>query len=235
MTDLRTVKTTPDRKGLKVGILGGTFNPIHLGHLRSAEEVREALALDRIYFVPSAHPPHKSTNGLAAAAHRLKMVELAVHDNPFFLPSTIELERSGLSYSIDTIRRFHTDLPSAVFFFILGLDAFREIHTWKDYQLIPSLCHVIVTSRPGIATPPIDQLLPVALQTSLWYDSSTKMYHHISGHCLIFHEIQGLNISASQVRAIALQGKSLRYLVPSTVEAYITAATLYQQHEESQH
>ena len=224
--------TTPERNGLKIGILGGTFNPIHLGHLRSAEEVREALQLDRIYFVPSAQPPHKSRVGLAAAAQRLQMVELAVDGNPFFFPSAIELERSGLSYSIDTIRRFHVDLPSATFFFILGLDAFREIHTWKDYQLIPSLCHLVVTSRPGISTPPIDQLLPVALQSSLWYDPSTKMYCHTSGHYLIFHEIHGLNISASQVRTIALQGKSLRYLVPSAVAAYITTTDLYQQREE---
>ncbi len=231
MADLKTVGTVPELNGLKIGILGGTFNPIHLGHLRSAEEVREVFALDRIYFVPAAQPPHKSTRPLVAATHRLKMVELAVANNPFFIPSTIELERSGPSYSIDTIRRFRVDLPSSSLFFILGLDAFREIHTWKEYTLIPSLCNLIVTSRPGISTPPVDQFLPVALQTTLWYDPAIKMYHHISGHCLAFHEIQGLNISASQIRKIALQGRSLRYLVPSAVEAYIVEHTLYQNEE----
>jgi nicotinate-nucleotide adenylyltransferase len=219
---------------LKIGILGGTFNPIHLGHLRSAEEIREAFALDRIYFVPSAQPPHKSTQGLVTAIHRLKMVELAVADNPHFLSSASELERSGPSYSIDTIRRFRSDLPFASLFFILGLDAFREIHTWRDYALIPGLCNVIVTSRPGVPTPTISQFLPVALQTMLWYDPAIKMYHHNSGHCLAFHEIQGLNISASQVRQLALQGKSLRYLVPTAVNAYISEHALYQE-EESQH
>ena len=227
------VGTPSSRATLNVGILGGTFNPIHLGHLRSAEEVREAFALDRIYLVPAAQPPHKSTHGLVAAPHRLKMVELAIADNPFFFASAIELERSGLSYSIDTIRHFRIELPSASLFFILGLDAFREIHTWKEYSHIPALCNLIVTSRPGISTPPIDQLLPVALQTMLWYDPAIKMYRHTSGHYLTFHEIQGLNISASQVRTIALQGKSLRYLVPSAVEAYIAEQTLYQD-EESQ-
>jgi len=234
LADHGTVRTASESSRLRIGILGGTFNPIHLGHLRSAEEIRETFALDRIYFVPAAQPPHKSIDGLVTAEHRLKMVELAVADNPFFFPSASELERSGPSYSIDTIRRFRTDLPSASLFFILGLDAFREIHTWKEYPLIPALCNLIVTSRPGVLTPPIDQLLPVALQTKLWYDPAIKMYRHTSGHCLAFHEIQGLNISASQVRKLALQGKSLRYLVPSAVEAYITEHTLYQ-HEESRH
>ena len=211
----------------RIGILGGTFNPIHLGHLRSADEVRETFALDRIYFVPAAQPPHKKSQALADARHRLKMVELAIAGNPFFFPSSIELERSGPSYSIDTIRHFCSDLPNATIFFILGLDAFREIHTWKDYLLIPSLCNVIVTSRPGISAPTSDQLLPVALHTTLWYDPTIKMYRHPSGHCLIFHEIQGLNISASQIRHIAQQGKSLRYLIAPAVNNYIAEHTLY--------
>lgn len=231
MVDYGTMGTASETKDLKIGILGGTFNPIHLGHLRSAEEVREAVALDRVYLVPAAQPPHKKTNALADATHRLKMVERAVAGNPFFLPSDVELERSGPSYSIDTIRHFRMELPSAALFFILGLDAFREIHTWKDYLLIPSLCNLIVTSRPGIPVPTIDRLLPVALHTTLWYDPAIKMYRHPSGHCLIFHEIQGLNISASQVRQIVLQGKSLRYLVAPTVEEYIAEHTLYQNEE----
>lgn len=233
LADRSTVETVPEGKGLKIGILGGTFNPIHLGHLRSAEEVREAFTLDRIYLVPAAQPPHKKANALADATHRLKMVERAVTGNLFFFPSAVELERPGPSYSIDTIRHFHKELPDAALFFILGLDAFREIHTWKDYLLIPSLSNLLVTSRPGVPTPTIDQLLPVALHATLWYDPAIKMYRHPSGHCLIFHEIQGLNISASQVRHIVRQGKSLRYLVAPTVEEYIAKHALYQS-EESQ-
>jgi nicotinate-nucleotide adenylyltransferase len=235
LADYGNIGTASKSNYLRIGIFGGTFNPIHLGHLRSAEEVREAFALDRIYFVPAAQPPHKKTNALADAKHRLKMVELAVADNSSFIASAIELERSGPSYSVDTIRRFHMDLPDAVFFFILGLDAFREIHTWKEYTLIPSLCNLIVTSRPGLSTPSIDQFIPVALQTTLWYDPALKMYRHTSGHCLAFHEIQGLNISASQVRQIVRQRKSLRYLVPSAVEAYITEHTFYHNHNEESH
>lgn len=224
--------TTPsDCRGLKVGIFGGTFNPIHLGHLRSAEEIRETFALDRIYFIPAARPPHRSGDTLVSATHRLRMVELAVADNPDFQASAVELERTGPSYSIDTIRSFLQTLEPSSLFFVVGLDAFREIHTWKEYASIPALCHLLVTSRPGVFTPPQEQLLPVALQPALWYDSSRKMYRHTSGHTLVFHEIQGLQVSASQVRAILRQGKSVRYLVPSSVAAYITDNNLYQQEE----
>lgn len=225
------MNTPSDCRGLKVGIFGGTFNPIHLGHLRSAEEIRETFALDRIYFVPAARPPHRSGDTLVSATHRLRMVELAVADNPFFQASAVELERTGLSYSVDTIRYFRHELEPAAVFFVVGLDAFREIHTWKEYASIPMLCHLIVTSRPGVPTPPQEQLLPVALQPALCYDSSRKMYRHASGHTLVFHKIQGLQISASQVRAILRQRKSVRYLVPSPVAAYIINNELYKQEE----
>jgi nicotinate-nucleotide adenylyltransferase len=199
--------------------------------LRSAEEIREAFALDRIYFVPAARPPHRSRGTLVAAAHRLHMVQLAVADNPFFQASAVELERTGPSYSIDTIRSFRQELDPASLFFVVGLDAFREIHTWKEYASIPGLCHVIVTSRPGVSTPSLNQLLPVALQPALWYDPAHSMYRHTSGHFLIFHEIQGLRISASQVRTLLRQSQSIRYLVPPAVAAYIADNALYQSEE----
>jgi len=212
----------------KIGLFGGTFNPIHLGHLRSAEEVREACALDRIYFVPAAQPPHKSGSELAAATHRLRMVELAVADNPYFSASAIELERPGTSYSVDTIRHFLTAFQPASLLFIIGNDAFRELATWKDYALIPGLCDLLVTSRPGVPTPAPGQFLPVALKTLFWYDSRTNVYRHTSGHFLIPHEIAGLDISSSTIRGKVREGKSLRYLVHPAVEAYITHHALYQ-------
>ena len=225
------MNTAAERPQLQVGIFGGTFNPIHLGHLRSVEEIREAFALDRIYFVPAARPPHRSGEALVSAAHRLRMVELAVADNPFFQASAVELERTGPSYSIDTIRSFRQILEAASLFFIVGLDAFREIHIWKEFATIPALCHLIVTSRPGVSVPPPEQLLPVALRPVLWYDPVHRMYRHTSGHTLVFHEIQGLQISASQVRALLRHRKSVRYLVPSTVAEYIADHALYQPEE----
>ena len=212
---------------MKIGLFGGTFNPIHQGHLRSAEEVREAFALDCIYFVPAAQPPHKSSRDLAPATHRLKMVELAVADNPHFSASAIELERPGTSYSIDTIRHFLTALRPAALLFIIGIDAFRELATWKDYALILSLCDLLVTSRPGVPTPPPDQFLPVALKTLFWYDPQTNVYRHTSGHSLVLHEIAGLDIAASTIRAKVREGKSIRYLVHPAVETYITHHALY--------
>lgn len=225
---LEVTKGGAPGQALTIGLFGGTFNPIHLGHLRSAEVVREEFALDRVYFIPSARPPHKGGEDLAPAYHRLKMVELAIADNPFFAVSAVELEREGLSYSVDTIRHFLATLQPSSVFFILGVDAFREIHTWKEYQVIPELCNIIVTSRPGTTLPPLDRLLPVALRTAFCYDSTTKMYRHNSGHTVVSHEIDGLNISASAIREKAYRGKSVRYLVPTPIESYIAENTLYE-------
>lgn len=212
---------------MRVGIFGGTFNPIHCGHLRSAEEVREAFSLDRVYFVPSARPPHKSEEDMASAEDRFKMVELAIADNPTFAASSVELERSGLSYSVDTIRSFLiTGQPSSLAF-ILGIDAFRELHLWKEYERIPTLCDIIVTSRPGEVASSLEQFLPVALKSMFWYDPSIRRYKHISGHSLSLYAITGLLIASSTIREIIRQERSIRYLVPSAVEAYINRHSLY--------
>ena len=181
---------------MRIGIFGGTFNPIHLGHLRCAEEIRQICGLEHIYFVPSARPPHKEASDIVAPLHRLRMVEQAVADNPCFSASAIELERAGLSYSIDTIRSFvsifqATDqatrqAPNLAF--IIGLDAFLEIETWKEYHAIPELCDLIVTSRPGVSLPfspsPLS-LLPIDFQSVFCYEPEVRMYIHPSHHTLI--------------------------------------------------
>ena len=212
---------------MRIGIFGGTFNPIHCGHLRSAEDVREAFSLERIYFVPSARPPHKSSEDLAPAEHRLKMVELAIADNPFFAASSVELERSGPSYSIDTIRYFLTTFRPSSLAFIIGIDAFRELHLWKEYEHIPTLCDIIVTSRPGEDASSFADILPVALKSSVWYDSSVSRYRHVSEHWLLLHNITGFFIASSTIRTMIRHGRSIRYLVPYAVEAYISQHHLY--------
>jgi nicotinate-nucleotide adenylyltransferase len=227
------METSLDCRGARVGLFGGSFNPIHLGHLRSAEEIREAFQLARIYFIPAARPPHKSNGELAPAHHRLRMVELAVADNPFFSVSAVELERVGTSYSVDTIRYLLTFLQPASLVFVVGLDAFHELHTWKEYTAIPELCDLIVTSRPGIPTPHPEKLLPIALQDVFCYDSQANTYRHVSGHTLVLHQIEGLNIAASTIRSKVREGKSLRYLVPPAVAAYIIEHTLYQSEVQS--
>jgi nicotinate-nucleotide adenylyltransferase len=156
------------------------------------------------------------------------MVEVAVADNPFFSASAVELDRFGPSYTVDTLRSFLSAFQRATLYFIVGLDAFRELHTWKDHFTLPELCNFIVTSRPGIPTPPPQALLPVAFQPIFWYDSVREVHRHLStNHTLVFYEIEGLNISASAIRDKIRQGKSVRYLIPPSVGSYIAQHSLY--------
>ena len=132
-----------------IGILGGTFNPIHLGHLRAAEEVRETQGLDEVRFVPSSVPPHKEAEGIVAATHRLRMVELAVAGCAGLVAWDVELGRTGASYTVDTVRALRAEIGDDVrIVFILGRDAFDEFHTWREPETILSLCDLVVITRP---------------------------------------------------------------------------------------
>jgi nicotinate-nucleotide adenylyltransferase len=212
---------------MKIGLFGGTFDPIHWGHLRSAEEVREAFRLDRIIFIPASVPPLKLKAQTTAAADRLKMVRLAIAGNSGFAVSGIELSRPGKSFSIDTLRNFAGKRPKDSLYFILGMDAFREIGMWKDFQELFPLSHFIVTSRPECG----DLLklgdLPVAARKSFCYDSKKNAYRHRSGTRLHFFKLTDIAISASDIRARVEAGKSIRYLVPPAVESYIQRRGLY--------
>jgi nicotinate-nucleotide adenylyltransferase len=213
---------------MKIGIFGGTFDPIHWGHLRSAEEVGETYRLDRVYFIPASIPPHKRGQTTTAARDRLQMVRLAVAGNPCFTVSTVELVRPGLSYSIDTIRQFATKLNKGdSLYFIIGLDAFREIGTWKDFPEIFPLCNFIVTSRPGSKENDPLKGTGVAVKKLFCYDLKRKNYRHRSGTRIYFIELTDIAISASEIRALVRQGKSIRYLVPAAVEKYIKRRGLY--------
>jgi nicotinate-nucleotide adenylyltransferase len=213
---------------MKIGLFGGTFDPIHWGHLRSAEEVSETFALDRIYFIPAAVPPHKRGQTTTPARHRLQMVRLAVAKNPKFSVSTAEIARAGVSYSIDTIREFAASVkPGDALYFIIGLDAFREIGTWKDFADIFPLCNFIVTSRPGSKERDPLKGTGVAVKKLFCYDFKLKSYRHESGTRVYFDELTDIAISASEIRNLVKQGKSIRYLVPFGVESYIRRNALY--------
>ena len=207
----------------RVGLFGGTFNPVHMAHLRTAEEVREWCGLDRVDFVLSAVPPHKPRSGLAPVTHRLRMLELAVAENPGFAVNTLETKRAGRSYSIDTIRACQAREPQADLTFILGADAFAEIDSWKDYRDIFGLCDVCVISRPGITT----GKLPIAVADAFCYDSSRGVHVHRSGHAVIFLTVTALMVSASDIRKRLASGQSIRYLVPPAVADYIARQRLY--------
>ena len=213
---------------MKIGLFGGTFDPIHWGHLRSAEEVSETFGLDRVYFIPASIPPHKRGQTTTPAEDRLQMVRRGVSGNSRFSVSTVEISRVGVSYSIDTIRAFKAKkLKGDSLYFIIGLDAFREISTWKDFADIFPLCHFIVTSRPGSRESDPLKGTGIAVKKLFCYDFNRKNYRHRSGTRILFIELTDIAISASEIRTLVKQGKSIRYLVPSAVERYIKRRGLY--------
>ncbi len=211
----------------RIGLFGGTFNPIHLGHLRGAEEIREAFRLEEVIFIPSSIPPHKGTEKVIEGKHRLEMVRLATDSNAYFSTSDIEVSRPGKSYSIDTIRYFREKHGGALFF-ILGRDAFVEIETWREFQNLFSLCHFIVMTRPGSQKDTLSPQLPGALTRTFQYGPEEKAWTHLSGNRLYLKEISFLDISSTKVRELIEKGESARYLIPAEVEAYIRKHGLYQ-------
>jgi nicotinate-nucleotide adenylyltransferase len=207
--------------------LGGSFNPIHFGHLRAAEEVREALNLDLIYFVPAASPPHKVEGELAPAEHRLQMVRLGTKGNRHFMVSDVEIRRIGRSYTVDTVRFFLSTLRQpATLYLMIGADQFAELETWKDSAELASLCNLIVHSRPrdGDSSPP---RVSLAALSKLGYTQSSDHYVHSSGQTLSFLSTTYIPVSATAVRQMIAQGKSARYLVPGDVIDYIERHSVY--------
>jgi nicotinate-nucleotide adenylyltransferase len=214
--------------GRRIGVLGGTFDPVHVAHLRVAEEAREALGLDRVLFVPAASPPHKRGRRISPAADRVAMLRLALAGNPRFGLSLVEVERAARSYSIDTLRELHERLPPPVeFTFILGLDQFRAIGTWREYRSLFALADLAVLSRPPAGPTRHRLLLPVAARRDFCYGRQRKTLLHRSGNRVLFLNVTALDISASDIRRRVGRGQSIRYLVPRTVESYIRRHGLY--------
>jgi nicotinate-nucleotide adenylyltransferase len=218
---------------MRIGLFGGTFDPIHWGHLRSAEEVSEGFDLDRVLFIPASIPPHKKGQTTTPARDRLEMVRLAVAKNPRFRVSTVEISRPGISYSIDTVRHFaRRKRKGDSLFFIIGLDAFREIASWKDFAQIFPLCDFIVTSRPGSKDSDPLRGTGIAVKKLFCYDFKQGNYRHRSGNRVFFIKLTDIAISASEIRRRVKEQKSIRYLVPLGVETYIKKQGLYQNRRE---
>jgi nicotinate-nucleotide adenylyltransferase len=211
----------------RLGIVGGTFNPIHVGHLRSAQEVCEDFDIERVIFMVSAVPPHKAPAQIIGAAHRYEMLRRAVKDNPLFEASDLEIKREGKSYTVDTLSYFRNRLgPGADIYFILGLDAFREIATWHDYPRLFELAHFVVTDRPTGRDMEPECSLPPEIAPLFSHDSGGTLVHE-SGTRLTYHNITAMDISATHIRGLVGQGKSIRYLVPPAVDRYIQEKGLY--------
>lgn len=213
---------------MRLGLFGGTFDPIHSGHLGSAQEVRAAHALDKVCFVPSGVPPHRSAAPGATARHRLEMVRLAVADNPGLCASDVEVVRPGASFSIDTVRRFAKGLaPEDELYLILGLDAFLLIGSWKDWRELLALTHVIVTSRPGCGDALPYERIPVVVREAFCYDPVRSGFRNEFGREILFTRLTDLFVSASAIRELLRRGKSIRYLVPQEVQRYVDKHRLY--------
>lgn len=195
----------------RVGVFGGTFDPIHLGHLIVATELSEALALDRVIFVPAGHPPHKAALHLTADADRLAMVDLAIAGNPDFSRSTIELGRPGPSYTAALLNTLTGEMPDTQLVFLMGEDSLRDLPTWRDPAAIVRLAELGVALRPDIDADleALYRALPAA-----------RGRVHVVPTTLI-------GISSSELRARIRRGLSVRYQIPEPVHAYIVAAGLY--------
>lgn len=199
----------------KIGVLGGTFDPIHLGHLIVAEDLREKLGLSEVLFIPAGRPWLKlqEEKTVSAVEHRLAMVRLAVASNPYFQVSTMEIERPGPSYSIDTVLELKAKLGArAELYFIVGPDALAELPRWKEPARLVELCQVVGIGRPGYARANL-----------------RKLEHSVPGASrrIMLVEVPKINVSSTDIRKRVTRGLSIRYLVPEAVERYIEEHGLY--------
>ena len=212
---------------MRIGLFGGSFNPIHFGHLRAAEEVREAMALDLVYFIPAAQPPHKPQDRLAPPDHRLHMVQLATKGNRHFMVSDAEIRRGGRSFTVDTVRNFHeTTRGRPEFFLLIGMDQFAELETWKDCDELAGLCNIVVHTRYHEGHAPGDKVSLAALNR-FGYVKDDDHYVHPSKHTLSFVATTFLPISATLIRDKLARHLSVRYLIPADVTDYVARHGLY--------
>jgi nicotinate (nicotinamide) nucleotide adenylyltransferase len=191
----------------RVGIMGGTFDPIHLAHLVCAEEVLRSLELDKVVFMPAGDPHFKQGKVVASPAKRLHMVELACKGNPHFDVSDLEIRRQGITYTVDTLEQLHRENPDDSLFFILGADALAGIGSWYGSGRLPSLATYVVIPRPG-------------------YDVST-LAEQARGFTIEVCEVPSMDLSSTMVRNRIAQGKSVHYLVPDAVRVYLEDTGLY--------
>lgn len=213
---------------MRLGLFGGTFNPIHLGHLKAAEEIIELACLDRICFIPSFIPPHKKSKFIASAEHRLNMIKLTINDNPKFCLSDFEISTKGISYTINTLKYFSKKYIKDELYFIVGNDIFNVIESWMDYRSLFIYSNFIVVLRPG-TTETFDSM-PVALSELFRYyeGNSTKIcYMNETSKKIIKLKISGLDISSSEIRENVRNSKPIKNLVTLDVEDYIHRHNLF--------
>ena len=219
---------------MKIGIFGGTFNPIHEGHLAIAEEVRNAVGLDKVLFIPAGVPPHKKDQEVIKAIHRLEMVRLAIENRPHFEVCDLEVERAGTSYTVDTVETLKKSYSEeTIWFLMLGLDAFLGFNSWREPERLLDLCHFVVVSRPGFRFIEISRLPFVKSASSeklARLDSSDESRSEFDlgiSTQIILLRVQAWEVSATEIRSHLSGGKRRRNLLPLPVESYIIKNQLY--------
>lgn len=195
---------------MKIGVFGGTFDPIHYGHLRMAEFAREVARLDRVLFLPNYVSPFKTGGKVTPGALRAEMLHRATQDNPAFSVVTLEIDQPGPSYTVDTLRTLRMETPDAELFFLIGADALRGLPGWREPDALLDLAHFIAVTRPGTLQADVLATLPDAWERRI-----------------LFMEMPGLDISSTDIRERAKTGRSLRYLTPPDVAAFIAERGLY--------
>ncbi len=220
---------------MMIGLLGGSFNPIHNGHLHIANHVYRMLSLDRVIFIPTGDPPHKPATSLAPAHHRLEMVKLATESFGHFLVDNREAMATTVSYSVDTVTRLKNEFPGGTKLgFIIGLDAFLEFSSWKDATYLLELCHFIVCSRPGVTFTQLQAmpLLPSTPLTNLQQlDQQDAGHLDIalpSGHSIALFSVPPCEVSASLIRDQVAKKRPIGHWLPPSVESYIIQHEIYQ-------
>jgi nicotinate-nucleotide adenylyltransferase len=214
----------PDR----IGVMGGSFDPVHMGHLRVAEEAVEYLGLDQILFVPAAVPPHKPDKQVLPMEHRWEMLKMAIRGNPRFSLSDVEMDMPGKSYTVKTLGKLHeAGSPGLELYFLVGLDAFLELDTWWHYEELFGLAHMVALHRPGYAEAEVADFLADKVSPLYRKDEQVNLYRHPSLLSVHYLKNTRLEISSTFIRQLVARGRSIRYLVPDEVMRYIEREILY--------
>ncbi|MFO7598512.1 MAG: nicotinate-nucleotide adenylyltransferase [Candidatus Desulfacyla sp.] len=213
---------------MRIGILGGTFDPIHLGHLRSAEEICQELDLEKVYLIPSAFPPHKTNEAVTPFRHRLAMTRLAANMSPCLEAVDLEGRRPGHSYSIETLRELHRIVgPDVEIFFILGMDAFLEIGTWKEYEHLFDYAHFVIITRPGFETVSLGEAVSNLGMGIERESAGPDLFTAPSGKTVRLVNTTLMDISSTRIREMVRDHRSIRFLVPEDVGIYIAKNGFY--------
>ena len=217
---------------VRLGLFGGTFNPIHLGHLRAAEEITELMGLKNILFIPSASPPHKNNRPLIEFSHRFEMVRLAIAERPGFSVSDMEARRQGLSYTVDSLRQLHVSYKGSLeAYFIVGYEAFIDMPIWREYRELFALTNFVVINRPGYDAKKTEHLLKETVSSDFAWDPIQETFACPGKKNVFYRGVTRLDISSTGIRERLAHGASIRYLVPEPVRVYIKENKLYQSNE----